>query len=196
MVDSLRKGLRRAAVFGAIFVGAACGKDAVAPVQPTPEANAGLISGVTGLVGKLLQVDVLQRKTSAPSGIVARKVIGKAGGIIEIPQTGFRFVVPPNALDANVEITVSAVAGKAVAYEFAPHGLKFKTPAVFQQNLSYTNALLGLNLGLKGAYFKDVQQINVKSGTALIDELIKALSIGGWITFPVDHFSGYLVSCA
>ncbi|MBC7893882.1 MAG: hypothetical protein H7066_00625 [Cytophagaceae bacterium] len=196
MVDSLRKGLRRAAVFGTILVGAACGQEATAPVQPIPEANAGLISDVTGLVGKLLQVKVLERKSAAPANLVASAVIGKAGGVIEIPRTGFRFVVPPNALDSNVTITVSAVKGTQVAYEFAPHGLKFKKPASFQQDLSHTNALLGLNFGLKGAYFKDASQLNPKSGTALINELIKAFSIGGWVTFPIDHFSGYLVSCA
>ena len=196
MIDSLRKSLRRAALFGAIFTVAACGKDAMAPVQPTPQADAGLISDLTGLVGKLLQVDVLQRKSSAPANLVVSKTIGRAGGTIEIPQTGFKFVVPAHALDSNVTITVTAVAGKQVAYEFAPHGLKFKRPASFQQNLSHTNAHLGLNLGLKGAYFQDLSQLNPKSGTALINELIKTLSIGGWLTFPVDHFSGYLVSCA
>jgi hypothetical protein len=179
-----------------MFIGAACGTDAVAPLQPVPQADAGLVSDLLGTVGRLLQVDVLQRKTPAPANLVARGTIGRAGGVIEMPQTGLRFVVPPNALDSNVTITITAVKGRQVAYEFAPHGLTFKRPASFQQNLSYTNALLGLNLGLKGAYFRNVEQLNPKSGTALINELIKTLTIGGWVTFPVDHFSGYLVSCA
>lgn len=196
MVDSLRKGLRRATVFGAIMLGAACGTDATAPTAVAPEASAGLVSDLVSSVGKLLQVDVLERKSPAPANLVARKVIGKAGGTIEIKETGFKFVVPPNALDSNVTITVTAVRGKQVAYEFAPHGLKFKKSASFQQDLSKTNATLGLGLGLRGAYFRDVEQLNPKSGTALINELIKALTIGGWVQFPVDHFSGYLVSCA
>ncbi|MGQ0646079.1 MAG: hypothetical protein ACT4P7_00820 [Gemmatimonadaceae bacterium] len=203
MVDTIRKGIRRAVVLSGMLVVAACGGDAFAPapqIAAPAAADAGLVGdllgGVGNTVGKLLQVKVLERKQEVKSAIVVKKTIGRAGGIIEIPQTGMRFVIPPGALDKDVAISVTAIKGKQVAYEFAPHGLTFKVPTVFQQNLSYTNALLGLDLGLQGGYFKDVSQLDPRKGTALVDEIIRALSIGGWVSFPVDHFSGYLVSCA
>ncbi len=61
------------------------------------------------------------------------------GGSIEIPQPGLRITVPANALPSDMTITVTAVPGRILAYEFAPHGVVFLKPLTFSQDLRRTN---------------------------------------------------------
>lgn len=187
---------------GLLFT-AACGVgDAVAPPPPTavPSADAGLLSDLGGLVTGTLSktLGTVSVLTRLPLDILApqtaHKTIGKAGGVIEMKAHGLRFVVPAGALDKDVEITITALRGGVVAYDFQPHGLQFKKPATFEQNLGLTLVLPWHKLG--GAYFKTDSQVDVDAAKAVIDESLKATRKNGWLTFPVRHFSGYLVSCA
>ena len=203
MLHSLRNRFRRAAVLGGLLFTAACGVgDVVAPPQPTvvPSADAGLLSDLGGaltgtLSGTLRTVNVLTRlPVDLLSPQSARKTIGKSGGVIEMKAHGLRFVVPPGALDRDVAITITALSGGVVAYDFQPHGLQFKKPASFEQNLGLSLVLPGQKLG--GGYFKSDGQVDIEGQKAVIDEALKATRKNGWLTFPVRHFSGYLVSCA
>lgn len=203
MFRSLKYRLRRASLLTGLLLSAACGAgDVVGPPPPAtvaPSADAGLISDLGGFLGKTVKrtLETVNVLTRLPLNILApqevSKTVGRAGGVIEMPGHGLRFVIPPGALDKNVKITIKAVRGPVVAYEFAPHGLKFKVPAQFEQDLRFTLQLPWQELG--GGYFKDESQINVKKKTALIDESINARKSNGWVRFPIDHFSGYLVSC-
>lgn len=203
MFLSLRNRLRRASVLTGLLFTAACGaSDLVAPPPPTvvPTADAGLLSDLGGVLGKTLKktlstVTVLTRlplHLLSPSKV--EKTIGKSGGVIEMKGYGLRFTVPPGALDQNVKITITAIKGGLVAYDFQPHGLQFKKPAKFEQDLRLSLVLPWQKLG--GGYFKDASQIDVENKKAVIDESLDAKKSKGWLTFPVKHFSGYLVSCA
>ncbi len=203
MLHSLRNRFRRAAVLGGLLFTAACGVgDPVAPPAPTavPSADAGLLSDlggvVKGTVSKTLgTVNVLTRLPLSILGPQsAHKTIGRDGGVIEMKAHGLRFVVPPGALDKDVKITITALRGGIVAYDFQPHGLQFKKPASFEQNLGLSLVLPGQKLG--GGYFKSDSQVDIDAKKAVIDEALKATKKNGWLTFPVRHFSGYLVSCA
>lgn len=133
--------------------------------------------------------------TSAPS---ASAQIGVLGGVITLPETGLTVTVPAFAVPSTTTITVTAVPGNAVAYEFEPHGLRFNAPVMVRQNLSGTSASAqtGLIPGvLYGGYFADVSALDQLNGTALVDEILR-VSIDralGSATFSILHFSGYLL---
>lgn len=199
MLRFLGARLRKAAVVSGLLLAAACvGADVSAP--PQPAADAGLLSDLGGVVEgtvetTLTTVNVVARSPlSLLSSSTVQKTIGPAGGVIEFPGYGLRFTVPPGALDEDVKISIRALPGGVVAYEFAPHGLQFKVPATFEQDLRFGIVLPWQKLG--GGYFKDDRQVDAQSKRAEIDEALKAYRSNGWLSFPVRHFSGYLVSCA
>jgi hypothetical protein len=107
-----------------------------------------------------------------------------------VPGTGLTVVVPPLALSSKQIITVTALAGSDVAYEFAPHGLKFPVPLVATQKLNSTDAGSGLidpKLLFVG-YFSDATKDN------LVSELLNVSISAGTAVFPIWHFSGYIVA--
>ncbi len=60
--------------------------------------------------------------------ISVSKRIGPRGGVIEIKKLGVRIYFPKGALSERTRITVKALAGSVVGFEFAPHGLIFDVP--------------------------------------------------------------------
>jgi len=112
------------------------------------------------------------------------------GGTISVPGTGLTVVVPPLALSSKQIITITALAGKDVAYEFEPHGLKFPVPLIATQRLSSTDAGTGLidpKLLFVG-YFSDATKDNI------VSELLNVSVSAGTAVFPIWHFSGYIVA--
>ncbi len=181
------------AVATVAVVASACGSDnPISPAvrsKPTPEPSATLLSNP-------VTVRTLQRNTPLASPIRVSKAIGLLGGTITLPGAGLTVVVPPLAVTKSMTITVTALAGSAVAYEFEPAGTKFLLPLVVTQDMSKTKTQ-GLNLSLfKGGYFKSTGDIDPKTGTAKVSELLNlqvtlAPLLG---VFTVTHFSGYLVA--
>src|SRR5438046_173787 len=70
-------------------------------------------------------VNVVTRNTPLSQSLSTSAVIGAFGGVLSIPGAGLTIVVPAFALSSPTRITVTAVAGNQVAYEFAPHGIHF-----------------------------------------------------------------------
>ncbi len=189
--------LRRLA---ALAVGAlalvSCGTD-----QPTavPRSNvsapgapsASLLTAITSL----LTVDGLQRTTPLAAPITVAKSIGSEGGTLSIPQAGVTVLVPRGALAQPTTITMTARAGSLVAYDFAPHGITFAKPLVFQQQLKGTNASLLTAPLLQLGYYSDP---NLLTGTGgLVSELLGGAVdlLTGTFTASIPHFSGYIVTC-
>ena len=121
---------------------AACGAtDTTAPsvpasapkVAPDDAASANLL---TTLLGSPKTITPAHRLTPLAKSITVSKNIGILGGTIAIPEAGLAIVVPPLAIPATKTISVTAMAGDKLAYEFAPHGLKFTLPLVMTQNLT------------------------------------------------------------
>ncbi|HSA56645.1 MAG TPA: hypothetical protein VLE53_13130 [Gemmatimonadaceae bacterium] len=186
------------AVVAATMGIAGCGVDrATGPATPDgrlPEAPA------NGLLGEVLadltSKDVLTRKVALAEDITVSKTIDRSGGTIAIPEAGFVLRIPPGAVNTAVTFSVTAVAGRAVAYEFAPHGITFSVPLVASQDLSGTDYRpLSLKV-LSAAYFADRSQLDVASATALVSELIRGvtLPLSKQFYWPIQHFSGYIVA--
>jgi len=125
----------------------------------------------------------------------ASAVIGRAGGVLRIPS-GARLVVPAGAVSANVTFRVTQVAGSILAYDFEPHGITFAVPLTLEQPINGTNFDRFTNPVVRGAYFKDVLQLDQTRLKATVDEFRPTvLSIDKkWIRFSIDHFSGYIVA--
>lgn len=139
-------------------------------------------------------VTVLQRITPLSADITRSAVIGAEGGSISIPEAGFTLTVPREALDVPTTITVTAVQGSAVAYEFEPKGLTPAKKLVFSQDLGSTLGAGLLNAFYKGGYFESRDAIDQSTGTAEVHEIIGATFDALTIRFPISHFSGYLVA--
>lgn len=196
---SARLALRSAAFALLALVGFACA-DPAAPTQraSAPSALLGLpLGGGDGLITVVdTTVNVLQRTVPLLTDVTTSATIGPEGGSIYMPSTGFRLDVPKNAVAAPTTITVTAVAGTNVAYEFQPAGMVFSKRLVATQDLSATTILpviTGTNF--VGAYFRSRDQL-YSNGTALVNELepttVDLPSLN--VRFTIGHFSGYIVA--
>lgn len=183
-----------AAVVGATITLAACGAtDSTAPTPPAIQsAPSDASSNLLGtLLGAPRTITPLKRKTPLAAPITVSKTIGILGGTIAIPQAGIAIVVPPLAVPSTKTITVTALAGDNVAYEFQPHGLKFTLPLVVTQDVSKTSATqngLLSGLALKLGYFPDAN--HVTTVTELLNVQLDLLHLTAIST--VWHFSGYI----
>lgn len=178
---------------------------------PPPPPSAGLL-GTLGTVTSTLTTTVTSTLTGTLTQVTALvrseplrrqetrsfTIRNSTGGTIEWRDVGLKVIVPANAFSAReMTITVTALRGDVVAYEFGPHGTQFDRPLTIVQNLNGTGFLgLGLNTRLRGAYFKSADQIDHASNTALVDELLPTQVdlFRSQVRFDVSHFSGYMVS--
>jgi hypothetical protein len=180
-----------------LFAVASC--DSATAPAPTPSAD----HSASRLLIAPKQVSVVTRNTPITTLVSASATIGILGGTINLPAAGLKVVVPALSLTKATKITVTAVRGNQVAYEFEPHGTRFLVPVLLTQNLNGTSAVNSggllntlLSGGLVGGYFSSVSDLNQGAGTALVSELLAvALNLSSkTATFPVFHFSGYLVA--
>lgn len=180
---------------------AACGAtDSTAPSTPAAASHQTIVapdaanhSLLGGLLGTTTTTNItpLLRNTPLSAPITVTKNIGILGGTIAIPQAGLAIVIPPLAVTSTKTISVTALAGSKLAYEFAPHGLKFALPLVATQNLSNTHGGAGgllSALTLKLGYFPDAN--NVTSVTELLNVQLDLLHLTAVST--IWHFSGYI----
>lgn len=175
----------------------ACGVDrATAPTVPDAPAT-GLLSDLLGdVLGELTRKQALTRTAPLARDIAASATIDHRGGTITVPGTGFTLIVPPYAVKEPVKFTVTAVAGRVVAYEFQPHGTTFDVPLIARQDLDGTTYSFLKLKPLVGAYFEDRRHIDQARATALVSEILRGfvLPLTRQFTFPIDHFSGYIAA--
>ncbi|HET9425185.1 MAG TPA: hypothetical protein VFO55_07440 [Gemmatimonadaceae bacterium] len=181
----------RLALLALMAVAAGCDKTVTAPSAPGAGAHKAILSSP-------VSVSVVTRNTALATAQSASAVIGLLGGRLTLPGAGLTVVIPPFALTSPTRITVTAVAGNQLAYEFAPHGIRFLAPLVVTQSLLGTSALSGglLPKPLIAGYFASLSDLDPLAGTAQVSEIL-GTSVNlqtGTVTFPVVHFSGYLVA--
>jgi hypothetical protein len=172
----------------ATTLAAGCGSDtATAPsarVAPPTTASHSLL----GLLSAPTTIHPLLRTTPLRSNISQTVTVGLLGATVNIPGAGFSMIIPALAAPLGTKITVTALAGSNVAYEFAPHGLKFLLPLLATQSLrnvqNPANGLLSLQLG----YFPD--SAHVTTVTELLDVNVNLLGLTA--TSTIWHFSGYI----
>ncbi|HEY0931192.1 MAG TPA: hypothetical protein VGE27_14825 [Gemmatimonas sp.] len=198
-VSFFRRARRTAAVLGLSLSAGACAVDAPsAPVAPETQASNGLLGSTLGLVNGLLSnVTALLRITPLSAPITRSVTVNNAtGGVLLVPETGLEVIIPAGALPTSqMTITVKALAGRAVAYDFEPHGTQFVKPLQFRQSLGLTlYTLLPIKPVLAGGYFANANQVNTATGRSTLNEVINASVVGGTVRFNIQHFSGYMVS--
>jgi hypothetical protein len=190
--------LRPLSRFGArllsVFLLAGCARDAATPLEP----NSGAISSEESpALQGLLPVRGVTRVAPLAQDISVSAVIDKDGGTISIPDAGLTLVIPAGAVTSGTKFTATALAGRLVAYEFEPHGTKFAVPLQFTQDLRKVSLVGTLTAPLlDGAYFTDAARLNQTSGIAAVSEVLPATVdvLRTRVGFPINHFSGYLVS--
>lgn len=176
-----------------IFLLAGCARDGASPVEPT----AVVPSKPNALLLGLIPVRGVTRNQALTKDYTVSAVIDKKGGTLTIPEAGLTLVVPPGAVSMKTQFTAKALKGKLVAYEFEPHGVRFDVPLQFTQDLKKVTLLNALTAPLMdGAYFTDAGKLDQNAGRAFVSELLPATLelLKFRVSFPVKHFSGYLVS--
>ena len=186
--------LTLSATITAALLAYGCANDSVTAPASTPvAAPAGASPSLLGsLLGQTTTVTPLLRKTPITS-VTASATIGPLGGVLALPSAGLTVVVPPLAVTKATKMSVTAVAGSSVAYEFEPHGIKFTVPLVATQSLKGTQAQSGgsINpLSLFAGYFPDSKQIT--SVTELLNLDVNVL--GQTSVLTIWHFSGYIIA--
>jgi hypothetical protein len=163
---------------------------AESPTAPLPTA------AQPALLANLFQKQPLERHGTLRKDVTVSAVIGRAGGRIELPAQGFTLIVPRNAVRKDTRFSVTAVAGKMVAYEFEPHGTTFRVPLIAKQDLDGTAWRPRLLPGLTAGYFAERGQLLQADGTVLLSELIGGVTspLTRDFTWPIKHFSGYIVA--
>lgn len=189
---------------GALGIASACGIESVsAPTRAARVASALGGAARADEVGRdeKRTVVALARRAPLEHDISAIATIGPAGGTIAIDDAGVTVVFPPGALTKVTEITMTAKAGSAVAYEFRPHGITFEVPVLVAQDLTYTRVTGGLLRGLQAGYYNqafDSIFVDSTKSLARVTELRDArLDPSGHprtATFYISHFSGYIMS--
>jgi hypothetical protein len=184
-------------------------------VAPTPGPTASLLGSVVQLTGTVVQtVDqtvssllypVVQRQTALARPITVTQTIGTAGGSIAIPAAGFTIKFARGAVLQSTRITVTADSGKAISYEFGPHGIQFYAPVTITQDMSLTTLVNdpGAASGIRGGYTANGLLDIINGLLAHVAELLKATTtivIGadgqahlGTSSFIIKHFSGYIL---
>ncbi|MEO5567465.1 MAG: hypothetical protein ABIR92_03180 [Gemmatimonadaceae bacterium] len=184
----------RVVALAALTVAAGCDRSATEPVVGSGTGGRSLLT----LLGAPMTVNVVTRDTPLPAPLSASATIGVLGGVITLPGAGLKVVVPALSLTKSTNITVTAVAGNQLAYEFQPHGIRFLVPLVVTQNLVGTSALSGglLPQPLSAGYFANLSDLDPLAGTGLVTELLGTTVslVTKTVTFSVVHFSGYLIA--
>ena len=129
--------------------------------------------------------EILTRIHPLSRDLTASAVIGEEGGWIGVQGGGLGLWVPAGALNQPVEITITAYAGDKLAYDFQPHGTKFKKPVRI-------GILNGLGFGQSasfGVYFEGDHK-----GKPKFLENFNVWSWQGFTMFETTHFSGYALA--
>lgn len=145
----------------------------------------------------------LLRDRSLPEAITVTKVISSEGGTVDIPAADFQLQIPRGAVDAPLSISVTALRGTVIAYDFQPHDATFAAPLKFVQRLNHTS-LRGAarpsdaesDVGL--ANFSDPSMIDPVTGIGVasdsVPSQIRPRLNGNLLSFMIWRFSGYMAS--
>ncbi|MEO8619446.1 MAG: hypothetical protein ABI625_00190 [bacterium] len=133
-----------------------------------------------------------QWRTSVAAPITVSVAVSKTkGGVLRIPQLGVNVTIPVGAVDSDMTISMTALAGSVVAFDFEPAGTKFKAPLRVTQDLGLTS-WIGTPFDI--VYFKSSDDINSSTKKIKVSEVIPVTLVGPTASFDIWHFSGYAVS--
>lgn len=165
--------------------------DAGVSAPATPVASEPTASNLLGLT----EVEPISRITPLANDVSWSFTVGSGGATSSNAAVGLTIVVPSGAVSSPTVITVTALKGSAVAYNFAPHGLRFSRNVALTQKLQGTSVGSQLLPSLIGGYFANDDDL-LDNGLALVSEVLSGATnpLTKTFTFPIVHFSGYLVA--
>jgi hypothetical protein len=185
----------------ALVIGACSGADVTSPAEPLDNGTG------TGSLGSLaskdangLELRALWWEDRPHNSATASAMIGPAGGVIVIPETGLTVSIPAGALSSFLSITITADPDY-VAYRMEPTGTQFLKDVTATQLFSATElASSPLRSQLYVAYIAD-DSLNL-SGKVPVLELEPTATIFSsrspgvpyaqiWI---IRHFSRYMLA--
>lgn len=188
-------------LLSAILAATACGdRELTTPNSPVASSTARF--GTAPATSKIVPaVRILKRTQALKTTQTTSAVIGPAGGQLSLPTTGIEVSFAPGAVAKATRITVTALEGTDVAYEFQPHGLKFSAPVVVRQDLKKTTAESDavLAASLQGSYFEGILAGNLIGTHDVYSHIkegrkAKLNATSRVLEFTIEHFSGYIVS--
>lgn len=184
---------RLARVLGAVAVAAAvaaCSMEtATSPVSDVGgERAADILPGGERLARGLAHTKPITGPLTASARFTAK------GGTLVIRELGVTLTVPANALPRDtMTITMTALPGAMVVYEFAPHGTVFRTPLILSHKLKGTKYDPTKD-GRFGGHFTDRNKVDNLKRLVRIRESVTPFIANGSFNFTIGHFSGWMVS--
>ncbi len=116
------------------------------------------------------------------------------GGTLTIKELGVTLTVPKGAIPRDtMTITMTALPGAMVVYEFAPHGTVFRTPLILSHKLKGTKYDPTKD-GRFGGHFTDRSKVDNLKRLVRITEAMSPFIANGSFNFNIGHFSGWMVS--
>ena len=187
--------LTLAAFIGAASLGA-CG-DTATTMDPidTPEPQLGAFFSTAPAPGmSVMKRTVPLSHDMSDSG----EFEDEDGGWLRIPEAGIEVYIPKGALTREeVDITLEALAGDNVAFEFSPHGLTFQKDIKIRVNVVDTEAEYLLGMGLPNGPINDMIGVYYEldiNGQAVPLENFQMYWNNGWLEFWTNPFSGYAIA--
>jgi hypothetical protein len=183
----------------ALLATAACADSPVGPLARGATAAAPLAATSAGTTSADARVAVttLKRRSPLAQSVTVSFTTTSAGGSYDLPGTGLRVVVPAKAVPSSpFTITVTALPGSGVAYNFEPHGTVPVSPLTLAVEMGATSyAALQSPSAVDAGYFASTPGIDHRTGGAVVSELraVTADRSTNRITFPVSHFSGCML---
>jgi hypothetical protein len=105
---------------------------------------------------------------------------------LSMQSVGTYVTIPRGAVSENVTVTVTAIAGDEVKFDFQPHGTQFLKD--IQVDVDIRNTVAD---GMEGQTFEAwywVDDLNT------VLEVFQAKVLSGYVIFTTDHFSGYALA--
>lgn len=182
----------RTRVLAALLIAATLGCQDSVPTAPSSGVARGF--DATKTESSSSKVYVLRRRTPLDSDITVSATVGYAGGSLSIPAAGLKVTIPKGALLFNTKISVTAVHGKYVAYEFGPHGQIFLKRITVEQSLNDTYSVNNAPQ-YRAAYFSSDPSSWQDLLVSVLELLTTTVDVNANVAqFGVIHFSGYLMS--
>jgi hypothetical protein len=188
----------RIAILAAAAVVVACGSEQALLTSPQLDGAIplGVVADTAGArVFPVSRERPLARQESwsfdaSPAGTVARH-----------PSTGLTITVPPGAVSKTTHITVTALRGAPIAYQFEPHGLQFSVPLQLTQSLrgaKFHRGTIATAPLLLGYFATDTLVTDATTGQSRVMEILPVLidAKDQSAILSIHHFSGYTVASA
>ncbi len=105
---------------------------------------------------------------------------------LSIQSVGTYVTIPMGSVSENVTVTVTALAGEEVKFDFQPHGTQFLKEIQIEVDINNTVAD-----GLEGQTFEAWYWLDDVNNVL---EVFQAKVHQGYVKFLTDHFSGYALA--